>query len=194
MKKHPEVTAITRQNLIEAFWILYRQKRIDKITVKDITTIAGYNRGTFYEYFTDVYDVLAQIELKLLPTVDRLPLLELQDNGKNHDNAFNSFFKFYEENSGYLTVLLGENGDPSFLPKMKKTVIPIIKQGLLEKGAKDNFELDALIEYNISAMLGIFNLWFTARDRPPIKKFIKFIYAIKGKGETKVLNELIKNK
>jgi hypothetical protein len=77
---------------------------------------------------------------------------------------------------------------------MKKTVIPIIKQGLLEKGAKDNFELDALIEYNISAMLGIFNLWFTAKNRPPIKEFINFMYAIKSKGETKVLNELIKNK
>jgi hypothetical protein len=89
-------------------------------------------------------------------------------------------------------VLLGENGDPSFLPKMKKTVSPIIKQDLLKKGAKNNFELDVLIEYNISAMLGIFNLWFTAGDKPPIKKFIKFIYAIKGKGETKVLNELIK--
>jgi hypothetical protein len=38
---------------------------------------------------------------------------------------------------------------------------------LLKKGAKDNFELDALIEYNISAMLGIFNLWFTAGNRPP---------------------------
>jgi hypothetical protein len=27
---------------------------------------------------------------------------------------------FYEKNSDYLTMLLGENGDPFFLPKMKK--------------------------------------------------------------------------
>jgi hypothetical protein len=40
-------------------------------------------------------------------------------------------------------------------------------------------------------MLGIFNLWFTAGDKPPIKEFIKFIYAIKSKGETKVINEMI---
>jgi AcrR family transcriptional regulator len=192
MNKQPEITAITRQNLIEAFWILYCRKRIDKITIKDITALAGYNRGTLYEYFTDVYDVLEQVESKLLPTVDRLPVSELQDSDIDDDYAFNSLFKFYEKNSDYLTVLLGENGDPSFLPKMKKTVSPIIKQGLLDKGAKDNFELDALIEYNISAMLGIFNLWFTAADKPPIKEFIKFIYETKSKGETNVINEMIK--
>jgi AcrR family transcriptional regulator len=191
MNKQPEITAITRQNLIEAFWALYCKKRIDKITIKDITTLAGYNRGTFYEYFTDVYDVLEQIESKLLPAADRLPISEFQENDINDDYAFNSLFKFYEKNSGYLTVLLGEKGDPSFLPKMKKTVSPIIKQGLIEKGATDNFELDVLIEYNISAMLGIFDLWFTAADKPPIKEFIKFVYAIKSKGETKVINELI---
>ena len=58
MKKQPQITAQTKQNLIEAFWSLYCEQRIEKITVKDITNKAGYNRGTFYEYFTDVYAVL----------------------------------------------------------------------------------------------------------------------------------------
>ena len=61
MKKQPEITVQTKQNLTDAFWQIYCTKRIDKITVRDITTKAGYNRGTFYEYFRDVYDVLEQI-------------------------------------------------------------------------------------------------------------------------------------
>ena len=73
MNKQPEVTAQTKQNLIDAFWSLYCEKRIEKITVKEITQMAGYNRGTFYEYFTDVYDVLDQIELSLVPTLNELP-------------------------------------------------------------------------------------------------------------------------
>lgn len=46
---------VTRQNLIDSFWLLYCQKNIEKITVKEICEIAGYNRSTFYVYFNDVY-------------------------------------------------------------------------------------------------------------------------------------------
>jgi AcrR family transcriptional regulator len=70
---------MTKQNLIDAFWALYCEKRIEKITVKEITQKAGYNRGTFYEYFTDIYDVLNQIEESLIPTLDELPPITMAD-------------------------------------------------------------------------------------------------------------------
>ena len=54
MNKRIEITAQTKQNLIDAFWSLYTEKRIEDITVKDITHKAGYNRGTVYEYFPSV--------------------------------------------------------------------------------------------------------------------------------------------
>lgn len=41
----------TRNNLVNAFWDLYCQKDINKITIKEITDRAGYNRATFYIYF-----------------------------------------------------------------------------------------------------------------------------------------------
>jgi len=56
MNKHPEITAQTRENLMQAFWSLYRQKKIDTISIKEITATAGYHRSTFYEYFVDIYD------------------------------------------------------------------------------------------------------------------------------------------
>ena len=73
MRKQPQITAQTRENLIEAFWSLYCENRIETITVKEISNRAGYNRGTFYEYFSDVYDVLGEIEKSLIPSLDELP-------------------------------------------------------------------------------------------------------------------------
>ena len=70
----------TKQALIQAFWKLYREKRIEKITVGEIAAVAGYNRSTFYEYFYDVPDVLQQIEDCILDEMqfgipgDRIPL------------------------------------------------------------------------------------------------------------------------
>ena len=51
MGKYEEVSARTRQNLMDAFWELYCEKRIEKITVREITAKAGYNRGTFMNTF-----------------------------------------------------------------------------------------------------------------------------------------------
>ena len=51
MKKQPELTAQTKENLMEAFWQIYCEKRIEKVTVKEITAKAGYNRSTFYRVF-----------------------------------------------------------------------------------------------------------------------------------------------
>jgi len=62
MNKQPEITEQTRKNIIMAFCKLYEEKPIEKISVKEIIALAGYNRSTFYEYFTDIYALLKFIE------------------------------------------------------------------------------------------------------------------------------------
>lgn len=62
MKKQPQITEKTRQVFIEVFCELYSQKPIEKISVQEIAKISGYNRSTFYQYFTDLYDLLDSVE------------------------------------------------------------------------------------------------------------------------------------
>ena len=101
----------TKQALIQAFWKLYREKRIEKITVGEIAAVAGYNRSTFYEYFYDVPDVLQQIEDGILDEMqfgipgDRIPLEEV--------------VALFERNADALSVLLGEHGDFSFFFRVR---------------------------------------------------------------------------
>lgn len=48
MKKQPAATEQTRANLRAAFWSLYKEKPTGKITVREITDRAGYNRATVF--------------------------------------------------------------------------------------------------------------------------------------------------
>jgi len=180
MKKQSEITAQTKQNLTDAFWQLYCAKRIDKITVREITTKAGYNRGTFYEYFTDVYDVLEQIEVSLLPMVKDLPPIDFSPTSS--PLPIDDFIKMYEQHSRYYIVLLGDNGDPSFISKLKNSVKPKLHQMLITKGATDNFELDYTLEYTLSAMIGILSYWFRQEDTPPTEKLLNLMYEIMRDG------------
>lgn len=174
MRKQPEITVQTRQNLIDAFWQLYCTKRIDKITVKEITAKAGYNRSTFYEYFTDVYDVLEQIENSLLPRMRKFSRPDLSDPSK--PPFAKELAKTLEEYGKYYAVLLGDNGDPAFQNKMKDSMKTTLKQKLISCKAMDEQQADFILEYTLSAMIGVFSYWLRLEERPPIEDLLQWMH------------------
>lgn len=189
MKKQPKVTEQTRQNLIDAFWSLYCEKRIEKITVKEITQKAGYNRGTFYEYFTDVYDVLEQIEEALIPDLEELPPISV--SSETMGMPIDMFMVLYEQNSKYYSVLLGDNGDPAFASKLKNSTKHIIKQAFQGKYYMDTVEFDFILEFVLSGMIGIMSYWFRQGKILAAKDLIELMYELMENGVMKRIQSKI---
>lgn len=183
MNKNSAVTAQTRQNLVDAFWEIYCMKRIEKITVKEVTVKAGYNRSTFYEYFTDVYDVLEQLEDSLISELQELPVKQLSTS----DSAFpfEALVTVYMQHSKYLAVLLGDHGDPAFQAKTKRSMKPLMKEAMLRQGVKDDFELDYTLEYALSAMIGVLSYWFNQKEAPPLDKLMELLARLSSEGVMK---------
>lgn len=187
MNKQQEITAQTRKNLMDAFWSIYQEKRIEKITVREITARAGYNRGTFYEYFADVYHLLDEIENAVIPSIDELPLFAT--NTGTIGLPLKNFMRLYEDNSKYYAVLLGEKGDPAFAAKLKSR----IKQSLLAlftNDHTDSAELDYALEYILSAMIGIMCYWFSQNQRIPKEQLIALIHRLNEHGISGVAKAL----
>ncbi len=69
MNKKPEVTAATRQRIIDAFWECYTRLPAEKITVNMIVERAGIHRSSFYRYFADVYEVLKDSQDELIDSM-----------------------------------------------------------------------------------------------------------------------------
>lgn len=175
MGVYKESTAVTRQNIMDAFWVLYCERRIEKITVREIMAKAGYNRGTFYEYFLDVYDVLDQIENSLLPELSDMPPLLLEKSGELL--PMDSFIKLYSSSSKYYSVLLGDYGDPAFAGKIKKGIKDKIMEQL-DKDEKDIMEMDYTLEYMLSAMIGILTYWFLHEEDMEKERLIRLMYKL----------------
>ncbi|MCL1810205.1 MAG: TetR/AcrR family transcriptional regulator [Clostridiales bacterium] len=123
MDKQSKSRAATRENLLAAFWSLYQKKRIEKITVREITQLAGYNRGTFYDYFIDIYDVLDQFQDSLLDYT-RVAIDKYRSDGINQEIVEYITNTFHTKGE-YFSVFLGGNRDPNFPDKMKKVIRPI---------------------------------------------------------------------
>ena len=186
MRKQPEVTIQTRQNLADAFWQIYCEKRIEKITVKDITTRAGYNRSTFYEYYTDVYDVLEQIESSVLPDIEKHKKIV---PNKSMQFPLKHLVEVYSKNKQYFIVLLGKNGDPAFQEKMKNTYKDLVRPILQTHGTND-YILEYGLEYAMSAIIGMITYCFTREERPDIERMVQLLNSFMNDGVLKNLNFL----
>jgi AcrR family transcriptional regulator len=182
MNRQPDLTAQTRANLMDAFWSLYCAKRIEKISVKEIAAKAGYNRGTFYEYFTDVYSVLERLELSILPGSEKeLPPRSLTTESGT-EQPLDAFIKMYERNRKYFVVLLGEHGDPAFQGRIKRHMKPMLRRLLSDGCCADEFEMDVTIEFVLSAMIGVLSYWFARELQPPSAKLLSLVHDLMEKG------------
>ncbi|WP_343761882.1 TetR/AcrR family transcriptional regulator [Clostridium oceanicum] len=170
---------------MDSFWDIYCDKKIEKITVKEVTTKAGFNRSTFYEYFLDIYDVLDQIEKELLPDIKALPPIKLAN--QNFGMPIDSFLKMLEEKEKYYSVLLGEKGDPQFIRKLKDSAKNAIYTTL---GSKvDSEELDFVIEYTLSAMIGIMEYWLSKGKNLSNEKLLELTGKLMDNGVSSYLTD-----
>ncbi len=181
MKAKPEITAQTRQNLMDAFWELYSKEKIDKISVREIVGKAGYNRSTFYEYFTDVYDVLEHIENSVLPNLKEHILQE-----PDMHLSLSHFMKIYSKNKEYYIVLLRKNCDPVFKEKIKNMFKSLIRQHLNISDIEE-FELECTMEYTVSAILGVLTYCFMNEENPDAEKIMQLLLNLMNNGVMKSL-------
>lgn len=189
MGKNQKISTQTRQNIMDAFWELYCEKRIEKITVREIAAKAGYNRSTFYEYFMDAYDVLERIEESLLPNLEDMPPLSIDISDES--TPIDAFIKLYLKSSKYYIVLLGDNGDPAFAGKMKSGVKAKILNQLGEEAVSD-LEMDYALEYMLSAMIGILTYWFKNGENMPKETLLGLMYKLADCDMTKQLAQKLK--
>lgn len=158
MNKQPEITEKTKQKFVEAFWELVQEKPISKIAVSELTKRAGYNRSTFYEYFLDTNDLLSYVEKKLLEDVKQTIQQSLSENSAAEcPIPYTPFPVVLAAVNDKIYWLIGPNGDPSFLPKIRKEIRPLIIHHFPMPTDIPNF--DYLVCFVNSATLGLLQHW-----------------------------------
>lgn len=167
MKKRPERTEQTKAELKEAFWQLYAHQPINKITVGEVCARAGYNRGTFYLHFRDLYDLLDVVEGDLLAGMTEcvetcMSRLKRDSSKLNCIAACKDVVLYYERNKPYITVLLGDKGDPAFVNKLKGNLKPLWREYVIAAdSSRPEGEIDLLLEYTLAGTLFMISQWLS---------------------------------
>ena len=158
MKKQPEKTAQTKQSMIDAFWVIAIKLGLINVTVSEITKYADLNRGTFYVYFSDMKDLLAQAENEIIEDLHSKVWSVLEDKNFADFQAVSAkvieVFGEYDDN---LFLLLGKDGDPQFLNLVRKEAATIFNAVMKQK--EENPYQDYIIAYVTSAITGLLQFW-----------------------------------
>lgn len=77
----------TKNILRETLTKLLMTKDIKDITVKELTSLADVNRGTFYLHYTDIYDMYDQIQKEIFEEIKHI----IDKHLKHHDTSSLSY-------------------------------------------------------------------------------------------------------
>ena len=182
MKKQPEITEKTRQTFVGVFCDLYSQKPIEQITIQEIAKKSGYNRSTFYQYFSDIYELLDFVETDLLNYI-KDELRKEEEAGDSVQNVLHCFEK--ESHLSALSALFGDYGSARFLERLKRE-IPVDRWAL--NLPEESTATPYLIEFYISTALSLFRLWFRRQMDLPRDELFELVHSLYTGGISNVVN------
>ena len=150
MKKNPALTEQTRQNIVDSFCQLLCTKPVNKISIQELSDLAGYNRCTFYQYFKDIYELEEYIENDIL---NYLKEHVNTSASLTQESGTMELLQLLKNKGHYLKPLLGEYGNMHFLERLKAEILPVFDYKTTAQFAP------YFNEYRVSTMLAIFRLW-----------------------------------
>lgn len=176
MNKKQKLTEQTRENLREAFWSLYSRKPIEKITIKEVTDLAGYNRGTFYLYYKDIYDILSSVETEILTVIEKFVNQWMSESiGEEWSEYVVQLAEWFQVYAPYVSVLLNSNGDPDFIRKLKDILRPVIRHWYLSGESLPESEQEILIEFHLAGIISALSAWLSQEPRISLESFVGFM-------------------
>lgn len=177
----------TEQDFITAFWKLYGAKPIEKISIHELCRSAGYNRATFYNHFENIYALLyAAVRGILSPAKDKI--LSVQDfSALLQGNLISSIlFTCFQEQDQYIELLFKRRNQYVIGQQIKKEFLHLISAGAGSPAA-NSVSVEILLEYQISAVLGVIDYWYQSGKSVSEQRLLQQIYTISSEGVLKCL-------
>ena len=151
----------TRKQLKDCLIQLLKEKKVQDITVRELTEMADLNRGTFYLHYKDVFDLLEKTEAELFEEFNSLVLShDAQDLKQRPSLIFHEIFSLVYENADLVEILMGENGDLNFINRLKHLVREKCLRDWMEVfRSGDPMVFEGYLSFIVSGCVGLVQYW-----------------------------------
>ena len=120
----------TKELLAESFLELAEKKRIDRITISQITANCGLSQPTFYHHFKDKYDLIVWVYVRDVQQImDRID----GDGAPWHDSLLTGAQYFAAKRDYVINALRHTSGHDSFLRHVQEVNIGLLVREVRRK-------------------------------------------------------------
>lgn len=174
----------TRRQLRECLITLLKEKKVQDITVRELTDMADLNRGTFYLHYKDVFDLLEKTEAELQEDFNQLVCKhDAVDLKQRPSVIFNEIYSLVYDNADLIEILLGENGDLNFVNRLKQLIREKCLKDWMEVFRSGNAAaFDAFFSFIVSGCIGLVQYWLQTGPKETPEQMAKLTEHIITKG------------
>jgi len=173
---------------------LINEKGFEAITVKDITTRAKINRGTFYAHYQDKFDLMNKCEEEIMLDMSKITnqnfpsviaALETDPKTMTPFSLTVTLFEYLNINSEFMKAVLGPKGDLSFQTRLKEFMWETLygnNQNAFIK--EENFLVPGqyLASYMGTAIIGVIHQWLESGRKESPQEMARILTTITVNG------------
>ncbi len=186
-KKEDRRVRHTKERLRNALVELLKTEKINKLTVTKVCAKADVNRGTFYTYFNDVYDLLEYTENEKFEKIVNL----YNVSGKNETRKiYADIFRGIENHIDITRALFGENIEGRYLKK----IVDRLHDVQIEKWNKEfpklsSQALEIMYNYVVMGTISAVTNWIHNDNRMSPEKLADFLVELNQSCHAAAKNE-----
>ncbi|WP_405130801.1 TetR/AcrR family transcriptional regulator [Paenibacillus sp. FSL H8-0317] len=147
------------------------EKKIDQITIQEISDRANVSRRTIYLHYIDKFDLLDKLMEEHINELWKL--CELAANNTVFYDTVLLWFEYFESHYLFFSTMLANQGGPFFHSRFLEFVLQELKnvENITEgdsQGLSDGDAEDVIIQFFGAAIVGVVEWWFkNGKPSPP---------------------------
>ncbi len=168
---------VADEAIYDAFFLLLKDKELEKITVSDVIKKAGIVRSTFYNHYENIPDLITAIEDR---TIEHIFSLMETFHPKNDKDMCKSYFLTiceYTQKNPFLAILLRSAREDAFFEKMMTMFHHYVKQvtQTVTPAEHEKEEFSFMIACTIGSTIGVLHKWTAENFKTPAEQVAEIL-------------------
>lgn len=180
----------TKKAIYSAFAQLLLEKDVNAITIKDIADRADINRKTFYNYYAGIYELIEEIENKILYSFEQALMdVNIADALHNPNRLFNELTEIINQDLDFYGHLMRMENNSSLVVKLVGALKTKAKEIISKQTRLAPQMLDIVLDFVVSGMMKVYQNWFNSDRTQSIEDFSKTVSTLTFRGINGIMEE-----
>lgn len=160
----------TKKSIREAFTHLAAEKELSAITVTELADCAAINRKTFYNYYSDIYQIADELEAEMLSAIESiLDGIDMLRALRNPYPLFSRLTDAISENFDLYTRVFKRNGSTELTAKISASLCSRFREAFSAYSKAEPGILDLTIDYSLAGIMEVYRKWLRSDRSIPLE-------------------------